>query len=271
MGIKGYKVFNPDWTCRGFQYEVGKTFTHNGDIKICEAGFHFCEKAADCFKFYNFNPDNKIAEVEAIGKIISSDYKSVTDRIVIVRELSWHEVLDLVNTGNNCTGYENSGDYNSGNCNSGDYNSGNRNSGECNSGYENSGDYNSGDYNSGNYNSGDYNSGDYNSGNCNSGNYNSGDYNSGNFSTGFFNSINTPTYAFNKPLSCSREEFCNNKGLRAMFFKHSAYNDTDEPLNFKAACRLTWSRLRDDERESVKRLPNFDAKIFEEITGIKMA
>ena len=28
MSIKGYKVFNPDWTCRDFQYEVGKTFKH---------------------------------------------------------------------------------------------------------------------------------------------------------------------------------------------------------------------------------------------------
>lgn len=35
--IKGYKVFNPDWTCRGFQYEVGKTFKHDGNIKMCGA------------------------------------------------------------------------------------------------------------------------------------------------------------------------------------------------------------------------------------------
>ena len=35
--IKGYKVFNHDWTCRGFQYEVGKTFKHDGNIEMCGA------------------------------------------------------------------------------------------------------------------------------------------------------------------------------------------------------------------------------------------
>lgn len=49
MSIKGYKVFNPDWTCRDFQYEVGKTYKHNGNIKMCGAGFHFCQKLSDCF------------------------------------------------------------------------------------------------------------------------------------------------------------------------------------------------------------------------------
>ena len=42
--IKGYKVFNKDWTCRGFQYKVGKTFKHNENIKMCDRGFHFCQK-----------------------------------------------------------------------------------------------------------------------------------------------------------------------------------------------------------------------------------
>ena len=39
--VKGYKVFNPDWTCSGFQYEVGKTFEHDGNIEMCGSGFHF--------------------------------------------------------------------------------------------------------------------------------------------------------------------------------------------------------------------------------------
>lgn len=69
MSIKGYKVFNPDWTCRGFQYEVGKTYKHEGDIGLCKAGFHFCQKIADCFSYYDFNNKNKVAEVEAIGLV----------------------------------------------------------------------------------------------------------------------------------------------------------------------------------------------------------
>ena len=44
--VKGYKVFNPDWTCRGFQYEVGKIFEEDVKPSCCDRGFHFCEKAA---------------------------------------------------------------------------------------------------------------------------------------------------------------------------------------------------------------------------------
>ena len=47
--MKGYKVFNSDWTCRGFQYKVGEMYEHKGDISICEKGFHFCREIAKCF------------------------------------------------------------------------------------------------------------------------------------------------------------------------------------------------------------------------------
>lgn len=99
--MKGYKVFESNWTCRGFQYEVGKTYKHEGEIELCESGFHFCEELTNCFGYYPFNSDNKVAEVEAIGKIINGKTKSVTDEITIVRELTWYEVLDMVNTGKN--------------------------------------------------------------------------------------------------------------------------------------------------------------------------
>lgn len=86
--MKGYKVFNPDWTCRDFQYKVGETFMHIGAIKICGSGFHFCKKLADCFNCYEFDSNNKVAEIEAIGDIIEAKDKAVTNKIRIVRELS---------------------------------------------------------------------------------------------------------------------------------------------------------------------------------------
>lgn len=127
--MKGYKVFNPDWTCRGYQFEVGKTFTEDVTPVCCDKGFHFCTKVADCFNYYTFNSDNKVAEVEALGDIDAgnNDSKCSTNKIHIIREITWHEVLDLVNLGKACTGLRNSGDDNSGN-----RNSGNRNSGDWN-------------------------------------------------------------------------------------------------------------------------------------------
>ena len=295
MSIKGYKVFNPDWTCRGFQYEVGKTFKHNGNIEMCGAGFHFCQKISDCFNYYDFDSNNKVAEVEAIGHTETRDDKSVTDEITILKELTWHEVLDLVNTGKDCTGNRNSGNCNSGNCNSGNCNSGNWNSGDWNSGNRNSGDWNSGDWNSGNWNSGNRNSGNWNSGNCNSGNCNSGDWNSGNwnstnYSTGFFNSIEQPLYIFNNPTNMSRDDFNSLLAVRAMNWKYEndwwiySENMTDEEkinhpehettggylktVDFKTACGLMWDDMTVEEKAAVKDIPNFDADVFKKITGI---
>jgi hypothetical protein len=102
--VRGYKVFNPDWTCRGFQYEVGKIFEENVEPSCCDRGFHFCEKASDCFSYYPFNSENKVAEIIALGDVDSDETKSCTNKIQIVREIPWDEVLRIVNTGKDCTG-----------------------------------------------------------------------------------------------------------------------------------------------------------------------
>ena len=298
--IKGYKVFNPDWTCRGFQYKVGETFVHNGNIEMCGSGFHFCRKASDCFNYYDFNGNNKVAEVEAIGLVETQGNKSVTDKIKIVREIEWQELLTIVNEGNDCTGLGNSGNRNSGNWNSGDCNSGDCNSGNWNSGNRNSGNRNSGNWNSGNRNSGDCNSGDCNSGNCNSGNWNSGNRNSGNrnsgnwnstnFSTGFFNSEQQPIYMFNQPTNMQRNDICDLAGIQILNWNYedswwiysenmSAEEKAAHPehetiggylktVDFKTACKMMWDNLDDENKEAVKAIPNFDADVFEEITGI---
>ncbi len=229
--MKGYKVFNPDWTYRGYQFEVGKTFTEDVTPVCCDGGFHFCTKVADCFKWYDFDPNNKVAEVEALGDIDTSNNDSMcsTNKIHIIRELTWHEVLDLANSGKACTGLRNigyknsgngntgnrnSGNHNSNNCNSGNCNSGDKNSGHCNSGNRNSGHYNRGNCNSGNGNRGDDNSGDDNKGHYNSGNYNRGDYNSGDwnktcFSNGCFNTELPNIFLFNKPSGWTYQDWLN--------------------------------------------------------------
>ena len=193
--MKGYKVFNADWTCGGFQYEVGKTYKHDGDIGVCMCGFHFYRVAADCFAYYPFNPNNKVAEVEATGLVESDDNKSVTNEIRIVREIPWHELLDIVNIGKGCTGLCNTGDRNTGNrntgnWNTGDRNTGDRNTGDRNTGNRNTGDRNTGNRNTGNWNTGDRNTGDRNTGDCNTGDCNTGDRNTGNRNTGNRNTGN---------------------------------------------------------------------------------
>lgn len=188
--IIGYKAFDQNFTCKDFQYEVGKTYKLKGKIEICKNGFHFCKNLIDCFGYYPTN--SRIAEVIALGEVITEDDKSCTDKIHILRELSREEILQKVNVGIRNTNIANEGNYNSGFQNCGNCNSGNMNSGSYNSGNENIGSYNSGSENKGNYNSGQGNVGNWNSGSENKGNNNTGednigDYNSGDSNTGRWN------------------------------------------------------------------------------------
>lgn len=295
---KGYKVFNPDWTCRGFQFEVGKVFEKKRKPKICKYGFHFCEKVSDCFSYYAFNPANKVAEIEALGDIdVSKDKtKYCTNKIRIIRKLTWQEVLDLANSGKNCTGYRNSGDHNSGNNNSGNNNSDNNNSGHYNSGGYNSGDYNSGHCNSGNYNSGNRNSGDYNSGDCNSGDHNRGDHNSGDWnstdsSSGCFNTKTPKIFLFNKISSWTYSDWwfsearnilseCPSPDITWVFTvdmtnkekrQHPEYETTGgflKRIKEEPSRQFWWNHLPKKSKKVILELPNFDKDIFKRITGI---
>lgn len=56
---KGYKVFNHDMTCRGFQYKEGETFEMEGKPELCERGFHFCENPLETRNYYNTVNDGK--------------------------------------------------------------------------------------------------------------------------------------------------------------------------------------------------------------------
>lgn len=72
--IKGFKVFNPDWTCspngNTKQYTCPGKFEEDVTPVRCGQGMHFCKVAADCFNYYDFNPDNHVAEVAAYGEVV---------------------------------------------------------------------------------------------------------------------------------------------------------------------------------------------------------
>ena len=195
-----------------------------------------------------------------------------------------------MNSGSRNSGDRNSGDWNSGDRNSGDRNSGDRNSGSRNSGDRNSGDWNSGDRNSGDWNSGSSNSGDSNSGDSNSGYRNSGDWNSGDRNSGYFNS-KTPDliFVFNKlterhafesalkPNFLFRIETCywvnekdmtdDEKAQDVNFYVRGGQLRTRE---YKEAFKKAWDEADKENRMLITKIPNFDAKIFEEITGINI-
>ena len=299
MSVKGYKVFNSDWTCRGKQYSCPGTFEEFVSPSVCNVGMHFCKNAADCFRYYDFDPNNHVTEVIAHGTVAEDEYKCATNKLEIVREIPWAEVLEIVNTGKACTGRCNSGDQNSGNRNSGNWNSGNRNSGNrnsgnWNSGNQNSGNWNSGNRNSGNRNSGNRNSGDWNSGNRNSGNRNSGDWNATSFSNGCFNTVSPKIYMFNKPTDWTFERWFNCRARRLLndiddcqleYVYLSAMTDEEKAAHPEAETtggylkeRTTadnawkwWAGLSAADRNVILSLPNFDAAIFREITGIDVS
>ena len=181
------------------------------------------------------------------------------------------------NKGKDCTGLFNTGNYNTGN-----YNTGN----------ENTGHYNTGNENTGNENTGHKNTGYCNTGYCNTGDCNTGNWNSVSFSTGFFNSVEQPLYIFNKPTKMSHDEISNCEGIEILNcnFKNSWWiyseNMSDEEksihpeheatggylktVDFKPACKMMWDKLSDDEKQCVKEIPNFNAEVFKEITGIEI-
>ncbi|MEX4644025.1 hypothetical protein MY738_02955 [Haemophilus influenzae] len=92
--IIAYKGFNQDWTCRGYQYEIGKTYEHKGDVKACKSGFHACEYPLDVLSYYS-PAVSKFAVVKMSGETSkdSDDTKIASAKITIETEINLPEMI----------------------------------------------------------------------------------------------------------------------------------------------------------------------------------
>ena len=258
----GYKAFNKDLTCRGFQYEVGQTYSMDESPIPCQRGFHFCKSIAETYEYYSMSDNTRICKIEALGEVQTNDDKKYCTNVIKILE----EITE---------DWERKGNSNSSN-------SGYRNSGYRNSGYSNSGDCNSGDCNSGNWNSGNCNSGDWNSGDCNSGNWNSG----------LFNTEKNPKIKmFDKDSDWTIEDWNRSDAKFIMNSCPCTYSDficesdmTEEEKENHPEYKTTggytktfvvtkedkekwWNELDEDKKDIIKALPNFDFDKFRQCVG----
>ena len=95
--MKAYKGTNNN-KCLTLTYEVGKTYTFEGELKMCSQGFHFCKEMKDVFGYYGYNNNNFVMlEIEVLGKTIDDEYdKSVTNKLKVLRVVPSEEYEDLV-------------------------------------------------------------------------------------------------------------------------------------------------------------------------------
>jgi PPE-repeat protein len=300
--IRGYKAFNKGLVCRGMQYEFGKDFYHEGNIELCASGFHFCKSLGNVYNYYSFGTDIDVCEIESIGDVIDEENmeKSVTNHIRLVRILnpeeaknnsginnSGHSNTGDRNTGDWNTGHRNTGHSNTGDRNTGDWNTGDWNTGDWNTGHRNTGDRNTGDWNTGHRNTGDRNTGDSNTGHRNTGDWNTGDWNTGDRNTGSFNT-ETPKdiLVFNK--KCSKEKWDNANKPSWLYFNLTQWVDfsdmTDyekeqypsckttggylKKYDYKEAFKKSFDNASKEQQQAIKKLPNWNKKVFFEISGI---
>ena len=259
--VKGYKVFNPDWTCLGKQYNCPGEFREDVDLKVCGYGMRFCKQASDCFNYYSFYPKNHVAEVIARGTVMEDGDRCCTDHLEIVREIPWAELLTIVNEGKDCTGFCNTGNWNTGNRNTGSRNTGNCNTGNCNTG-------------------------DWNTGSRNTGNWNKSSFN-----TGCFNTEEEKIRLFNKPSSWTYRDLFNSMACyllnqipknvvewvwtddmtdeeKAQYPTHTTTGGYLKVLDEADCAALWWGTLDDADKKTIMSIPNFDKAVFKEITGI---
>lgn len=226
----GYKATDKNGCCRGFKYEVGKTYTKDTPkekLECCtDKVFHFCREIYAIEKTSEYN----LAE-SRLFEVISGDFVQYgniygTNSLTILREIEGKEKLDIINSGN------------------------------CNSGIRNSGNYNSGNWNSGDYNSGFFNSDEPCLRMFNKMTYCKRD------------DINIPSWcyfdltvwvSYDTATEKEKKKYKNEIEICGGFLK---------TIDYKDAWRLAWNKASIKERKKLFELPNWDNEVFKEITGI---
>ena len=174
------------------------------------------------------------------------------------------------------------------NTNTGDWNTGNGNTGNGNTGNRNAGDWNAGNGNTGDRNTGDWNAGDWNAGNRNAGSQNVGGWNAGNRNAGHLNSKDAPIRMFNRECpGLSREDltFPNFFYFQLTLWvdpadmtdaeklENPSYKVTEGFLktrDYKEAFQASYDAADAEDRARLPALPNFDADVFYDISGIQV-
>ena len=234
----GYKAFDENLRCRGFQFEVGKTYETGKtkeELKLCtNTVFHFCRELHRIENVSNYCVSkSRVCEVIAEGDVVTDGDKYGTNKLTILREIP-HEEL---NEYNSC----NSGDRNSGNCNSGNCNSGNRNSG------------------------------DWNSGNCNSGFFNTDSplvriFNKEtNVSR---NDIDFPNFLYFNLTVWVSHDTATDEEKKAHKIDIETCGGFTKAISYKEAFHIAWNKASKEEHKELLKLPNWNNEIFQEISGI---
>ena len=175
------------------------------------------------------------------------------------------------------TGDYSTGIYSTGYCSTGDYSTG-----DHSTGYGSTGNYSTGDYSTGNHSTGDCSTGNHSTGDCSTGNWSTSNYSSGHFSTIDYSGFGS----FNKP--CTIEEWNNAEKPRLIYFDLTEWvtvsnmteqEKTDNPTykttggylkvyEYKEAWLKAWNSATEEDKQLLYALPNFDAEVFKEISGI---
>ena len=259
MKIKG---MDKDMKCRGFQFEIGKEYKieHDGKpLELCsDTVFHYCDNLQQVHEHYSCNEKelNRFFEIEVLGEEVTDGQKCGSDHIKIVREITGNELAAMKGMENGNTGLFNTGNGNTGNGNTGSKNTGNKNTGDKNTGYGNTGYGNTGDGSNG----------------------------------VFCTEPDMNIRIFNRPSGMSLRDFYRSRYYEAlcnapfMLTEWIPYTEEEKKADqekemiggylkeytMKEAWANWWGEMSEEAKKIVQDIPNFDAKIFKEITGIEV-